>query len=113
MANRIRRENPSVRYVWLSTEMQSVVDQSSRFIDWTFFYSEVPRQGAGTRMSEYTEMFGLARTVGISFANLIIASECDFFVGVLASNWNRMINELKNTNGRLYNGYVSVNNGEW
>ncbi|CAI7807365.1 unnamed protein product [Closterium sp. NIES-54] len=90
MANRIRRENPSVRYVWLSTEMQSVVDQS-----------------------KYTEMFGLARTVGISFANLIIASECDFFVGVLESNWNRMINELKNTNGRLYNGYVSVNNGEW
>ncbi|CAI5472437.1 unnamed protein product [Closterium sp. Yama58-4] len=40
MANRVRRENPSMRYVWLSTEMQSVVDQSNRFTDWTFFYSE-------------------------------------------------------------------------
>ncbi|CAI5461172.1 unnamed protein product [Closterium sp. Yama58-4] len=113
MANRVRRGFPNVRYAWLSTEMQSVVDQSSRFTDWTFFYSEVPRQGAGTRMSDYTEKFGLARTVGISFANLLIASECDDFVGVLASNWNRMINELKNTNGRLYSGYASLNNDEW
>ncbi|CAI5458422.1 unnamed protein product [Closterium sp. Yama58-4] len=101
LANRVRRLNPFLRYVWLSTEMESAVKKSAQFTGWTFFYSKIHRQGSNEVMSKYIRDSGLEQTVGSSFANLLIASECDYFVGVLASNWNRLINELKNTNGRF------------
>ncbi|CAI5981714.1 unnamed protein product [Closterium sp. NIES-64] len=112
-ANRLRRLDPNLKAVWLSTEMQSVVEQTALFPDWTFYYSRLPRQGAREAMANYSTATGLATVVGASFANLLIASECDYFVGTLGSNWNRLINELKSTNGRLFSGYVSLNFGEW
>ncbi|GJP48904.1 hypothetical protein CLOM_g13609 [Closterium sp. NIES-68] len=113
MANRIRRLDPALHNVWLSTEMQSVVRRSSRFGNWNFFYSKLPRQEGKETMSNYLWHTGMARVVGASFANLLLSSECDYFVGVLASNWNRLINELRLTNGRLFASYISLNNDEW
>ncbi|CAI5996300.1 unnamed protein product [Closterium sp. NIES-64] len=113
LANRIRRLNPFLRYVWLSTEMEGAVKKSAQFTGWTFFYSKIHRQSSNEVMSKYIRDSGMEQAVGTSFANLLIASECDYFVGVLASNWNRLINELKNTNGRFYSGYSSLNDSEW
>jgi len=42
-------------------------------------------------MHDYEAAIGLETHVGRSFANLMIAAQCDMFVGVLASNWNRLI----------------------
>ncbi|CAI5949816.1 unnamed protein product [Closterium sp. NIES-65] len=113
MANRLRRRIPHLKYVWLSTEMQSVVDQAGKYNDWTFFYSTNLRQTGAISILQYEETVGVAKLAGLSFANLLISSQADYFVGVLGSNWNRLINELKATSGRLYAGYVSVNFDEW
>ncbi|CAI7802889.1 unnamed protein product [Closterium sp. NIES-53] len=113
MANRLRRRIPHLKYAWLSTEMQSVVDQVGKYNDWSFFYSTNLRQTGAMSILQYEETVGVAKLAGLSFANLLISSQADYFVGVLGSNWNRLINELKATSGRLYAGYVSVNFDEW
>ncbi|CAI5469848.1 unnamed protein product [Closterium sp. Yama58-4] len=109
---RLRRADPDVKHVWLSTEMQSVIDQANQFKDWSFLYSHNPRQSSNKHMVDYERDVG-HQLVGISFANLIISSQCDYFVGALGSNWNRLINELRVTNGRLFKGYVTLNNDEF
>ncbi|CAI7821553.1 unnamed protein product [Closterium sp. NIES-54] len=139
-AYRLRRVEPELRHVWLSTEMQSVIDQATQFKDWSFHishdqhqssnkhmsvvvrtaqfkdwsfhYSHNPRQNSTKFMVDYERDVG-HKLVGISFANLIISSQCDYFVGALGSNWNRLINELRVTNGRLFRGYVTLNDDEF
>ncbi|GJP63752.1 hypothetical protein CLOP_g20800 [Closterium sp. NIES-67] len=111
-ANRFRRVDPALHYVWLSTEMESVVTGSKQFHQWTFFYSTLPRQRGNEKMSLYLRV-NLPRMIGASFVNLLLSSECDYFVGVLASNWNQLIDELRSTNGRLFAGYLALNHGEW
>ena len=64
-------------------------------------------------MTTYLTSVGVGTSVGASFANLLISSECDYFVGILASNWNRLIDELKSTNGRMSAGYIALNADEW
>ncbi|CAI5966613.1 unnamed protein product [Closterium sp. NIES-64] len=81
MANRLRRRAPFLKYVWLSTEMQSVIDQSQQYKDWAFLYSTNPRQNGTTSIFEYEQTAGVAKLAGISLANLLISSQADFFVG--------------------------------
>ncbi|CAI5471660.1 unnamed protein product, partial [Closterium sp. Yama58-4] len=109
-AHRLRRYVPDLRYVWLNTEMESVVKESASYLDWKFLHSSNSRQPVGSKSSrEYERM----QSVAASFASVIIASQCDYFVGALGSNWSRLINELRSTNGRLLNGFYTVNMGEW
>ncbi|CAI5468484.1 unnamed protein product, partial [Closterium sp. Yama58-4] len=86
-AYRLRRVEPDLKHVWLSTEMQSVIDQATRFKNWSFLYSHNLRQSSNKHMVDYERDVG-HQLVGISFANLIISSQCDYFVGALGSNWN-------------------------
>eukprot|EP00850_Spirogloea_muscicola_P001268 SM000004S15138 [mRNA] locus=s4:1409508:1411673:- [translate_table: standard] len=112
-AERVRYHIPNLHTVWLSTEQQQVIDDSQRFVKWRFLYTDVQRQSLfNVSMVEYEETGGLELMTGQAFANLLIASECDYFVGVLRSNWNRLINELWLTNGRQLNGYIALNNQE-
>ena len=92
---------------------QSVVDAVKEYDNWRFFFSNTPRQSGDTAMTTYLTSVGVGKSVGASFANLLISSECDYFVGILASNCNRLIDELKSTNGRMYAGYIALNADEW
>lgn len=94
---------------------QAVVDDAARYskLGWRFFFTNTPRQNGTTHMSDYAQHAGMATFTGVSMANLLIASECDFFVGTLGSNWNRLINELRCTSGRLQAGYVALNYGQY
>ena len=93
--------------------LQSVIDSAKDVPHWTFFHTNIPRQSGDVPMASYEEAVGADIVIGDSFANLIIASQCDYFVGVLGSNWNRLINELRSTNGRLYSGYIALNADQW
>eukprot|EP00475_Leptophrys_vorax_P028452 TRINITY_DN41140_c0_g3_i1.p1 TRINITY_DN41140_c0_g3~~TRINITY_DN41140_c0_g3_i1.p1 ORF type:complete len:221 (-),score=1.27 TRINITY_DN41140_c0_g3_i1:8-628(-) len=109
-AHRLQRAVPDLRHVWLSTEVQSVIDATSEYRDWTFYFTSNARQSANV---SDTRAYDDEQSVELSFAGLLIASECDYFVGALGSNWGRLINELRLTNGRLFSGMVSLNIGEW
>ncbi|CAI5482750.1 unnamed protein product [Closterium sp. Yama58-4] len=113
-AQHMRRNAPNLNHIWLSTEMQSVVEEAKeQHRDWTFLFTQNPRQEGTMTMHEYEAAVGADVLVGLSFVNLIIASQCDYFVGTLGSNWNRLIDELRCTNGRLFSGYLALNHGQW
>ncbi|CAI7819296.1 unnamed protein product, partial [Closterium sp. NIES-53] len=113
-AQHMRRNAPNLNHVWLSTEMQSVIEEAKeQHRDWTFLFTQNPRQEGAMTMHEYEAAVGADVLVGLSFVNLIIASQCDYFVGTLGSNWNRLIDELRCTNGRLFSGYLALNHGQW
>ncbi|GJP56507.1 hypothetical protein CLOM_g15572 [Closterium sp. NIES-68] len=104
---KLREHVPNLEHVWLSTEMQSVIDETSNFPDWTFHYTTSGRVTSATQMQE--EHVKDKQRTGEIFANLLITTQADYFVGALASNWNRLIDELRSTNGRLYSGHVALN----
>ncbi|GJP50995.1 hypothetical protein CLOM_g10148 [Closterium sp. NIES-68] len=109
-AHRLRRYAPDLRYVWLNTEMESVIQESTTYPDWKFLYSSNSRQPIDAKSNREYEF---SQSVAASFASAIIASQCDYFVGALGSNWSRLINELRATNGRLLNGFIAINMGDW
>ncbi|GJP51722.1 hypothetical protein CLOM_g10870 [Closterium sp. NIES-68] len=107
---RLRPHALHLQHVWLNTETQANIDQVKELASWTFFYSSNARQqdgGGGLRQYERDQ------SVAVSFASVLIAAQCDLFVGSLGSNWSRLMNELRSTNGRLLAGFVAVNFGEW
>ncbi|CAI7889537.1 unnamed protein product [Closterium sp. NIES-53] len=76
-AYKIRAHVPNLHHVWLSSEMQFVIDEASQYPDWTFLFTN--------------------------------SSRADYLVGAHASNWNQLINELRQTGGRLHAGYLALN----
>ena len=89
------------------------MEEAKKFVGWHFFHTDNKRQMGNTSIAQYKGDAGVESLVEASFVNLIISAQCDFFVGSLGSNWNRLINELRQTNGRLRAGYIGVNWGEW
>lgn len=79
---------------------------------WKFYYTKEPRLKSNKASWSY-DSANLHRLTTLSFANIIIQSQCDYHVGALASNRVRLVNELRSTNGRLGSGFVAINNAEW
>ncbi|CAI7923554.1 unnamed protein product [Closterium sp. NIES-53] len=104
LSYQLRRREPGLKYVWLSTDQTAATTFSpnhlSRFADWTFLYPKPPSDPSSSP-AHYDSM-------GAAFGDLLVASESDFFVGDVGSRWSRLIYGLKCTNGRLYAGFLSV-----
>ncbi|CAI7829380.1 unnamed protein product [Closterium sp. NIES-54] len=100
LSYQLRRREPGLKYVWLSTDQTAATTFSpnhlSRFADWTFLYPKPPSDPSSSP-AHYDSM-------GAAFGDLLVASESDFFVGDVGSRWSRLIYGLKCTNGRLYAG---------
>ncbi|CAI5527653.1 unnamed protein product [Closterium sp. Naga37s-1] len=109
VASRLRQHQPDLKHAWLSTEVQSVIDETSDFPSWTFFYTNASRVQSAQQMKDEQE--SAQQPIANIFANLLITAECDYFIGSLGSNWNRLIDELRSSNGRLYSGLVSFTFG--
>ncbi|CAI5946969.1 unnamed protein product [Closterium sp. NIES-65] len=89
---------------------QANVDRAADHLSWSFFYSSNARQQeavGGLREYEW------AQSVAVSLASVLIAAQCDYLVGSLGSNWSRLMNELRSTNGRLGAGFIADNVEEW
>ncbi|CAI5997224.1 unnamed protein product, partial [Closterium sp. NIES-64] len=88
----------------------AVIDSLTSYREWTFLYSSNARQASS---SNNTREYDDKQSVAASFASLLIASQADVFIGTLGSNWSRLMNELRSTNGRLFNTFIALNDGEW
>ncbi|CAI7795332.1 unnamed protein product [Closterium sp. NIES-54] len=109
-AHQVRLLLPDLRHAWINTESQAVIDSLALYRDWTFLYSSNVRQAA---TANNTREYDDKQSVAASFASLLIASQADVFIGTLGSNWSRLMNELRSTNGRLFNPFIALNDGEW
>ncbi|OVA06595.1 hypothetical protein BVC80_7493g2 [Macleaya cordata] len=109
LADRIRKRFPNLNSIWLSTEMQEVIDKSRSYPNWKFYYTNITRQVGNTTMASYEAGLGRPTSTNYPLANFLMATEADFFIGALGSTWCFLIDGMRNTGGKVMAGYLSVN----
>ncbi|KAI8539512.1 hypothetical protein RHMOL_Rhmol09G0189100 [Rhododendron molle] len=108
-AERIRKHFPHLVSIWLSTEMQEVIDRTGSYPHWNFYYTNVTRQVGNMSMATYEASLGRETSTNYPLVNFLMAAESDFFVGALGSSWCFLIDGMRNTGGKVMAGYLSVN----
>ncbi|KAL4190380.1 hypothetical protein AMTRI_Chr07g24480 [Amborella trichopoda] len=109
LADRIRSYFPNLKDIWLSSEMQEVIDKSKSYTQWNFHYTNVTRQVGNITMATYEASIGRRTSTDYPFVNFLMAAEADFFIGALGSTWCFLIDGMRSTGGKVMAGYVSVN----
>ncbi|KAG8380714.1 hypothetical protein BUALT_Bualt06G0044700 [Buddleja alternifolia] len=109
LAKRLRNRFPHLNSVWLSTEMQDVIDRSKIYRNWKFYYTNVTRQRGNMTMATYERSLGRETSTNYPIVNFLMATEADFFIGALGSTWCFLIDGMRNTGGKVTSGYLSVN----
>ena len=109
LAERIRHRFPHLKGIWLSTEMQEVIDKTKLYANWKFYYSNVRRQVGNITMAVYEASLGRETSTNYPLVNFLMAAEADFFIGALGSTWCFLIDGMRNTGGKVMAGYLSVN----
>ncbi|CAI5462454.1 unnamed protein product, partial [Closterium sp. Yama58-4] len=90
---------------------QALITKASNYRDWTFLHSTNQTSPAPT--AQDSGAAAVPTTEARALASLLVASQGDFFVGGLRSHWGRLVNELRSTNGRLFNVFVAMDDDEW
>ncbi|XP_020112815.1 uncharacterized protein LOC109727219 isoform X2 [Ananas comosus] len=109
LANRIRERFPNLNNIWLSTEMQQVIDKTRLYPNWNFYYTNVRREAGNISMATYEASLGRELSTNYPLVNFIMATDADFFTGALGSTWCYLIDSMRNTGGKVMAGYLSVN----
>ncbi|KAJ4826964.1 hypothetical protein Tsubulata_008828 [Turnera subulata] len=109
LADRIRQHFPHLNSIWLSTEMQEVINKSELYPNWNFYYTNVTRQVGNMTMATYEASLGRQTSTNYPLVNFLMATEADFFIGALGSTWCFLIDGMRNTGGKVMAGYLSVN----
>ncbi|GAA0152015.1 glycosyltransferase [Lithospermum erythrorhizon] len=109
LAERIRKHFPHLNNIWLSTEMQEVIDKTKMYPNWNFYYTKVKRQVGNMTMATYEASLGRETSTNYPLVNFLMASDADFFIGALGSTWCFLIDGMRNTGGKVMSGYLSVN----
>ncbi|CAN6479544.1 unnamed protein product [Victoria cruziana] len=109
LADRVRRRFPNLKSIWLSTEMQEVVDKLRFYPQYKFYYTNVTRQEGNVTMAAYEASLGRETSTNHALVNFLMAADADFFIGALGSTWCYLIDGMRNTAGKLMAGYLSVN----
>lgn len=108
-AERIRQHAPSVRSILLSTEtIDVVVEAVEQEPWWRVYYTKEKRMREGDEEPWNTHEAN-REELDLAVANVLMAAEADYFVGTLGSNYDRLIDELRRTGGRLKAGYIALN----
>ncbi|KAI4350093.1 hypothetical protein L6164_010614 [Bauhinia variegata] len=110
LADRIRMHFPDLNSIWISTEMQEVINKTREYSHWNFHYTEVRRQvRSNTSMADYEASLGRETSTNYPLVNFLMAVDSDFFVGALGSTWCFLVDGMRNTGGKVMAGYLSVN----
>lgn len=127
LANSLQRNNPFhvQRAVFVSTEDPAVILQTQSEAvmgDWSTLTYSMPRfndyNGPADQLNKLSSKISPGRLTRLHILQLLMALECDAWIGTLLSNWNRLIDELRTTwVGKLQHPYVEAGpdptNYEW
>eukprot|EP00850_Spirogloea_muscicola_P020327 SM000212S06920 [mRNA] locus=s212:186294:189231:- [translate_table: standard] len=132
-AERVRSHDPNVHTIWLASMLGSVLEEAEADYTprWTFLstrqrrltrkeedgdFDDIPStpmaSDASPEAAAEAAAWALKSSVDLSFVNLLVQSQADYFVGTLGSNWDRLVDELRKTNGRLRSGFIALNYGQ-
>ena len=107
----LRQKGRHIKTVFLSTETEEVIANLTRWYPKTNFawikYQRIEENGPGSLTGGAQE-----REMIASMANLYVATQADFFIGSLTSNWCRLIHELERTRGDAGYDYYSVDSSQ-
>lgn len=110
LAQQLRNRFPHARSIWLSTEMQDVIEESHLYSSqWDIYFTNVTRQIGNMSMPAYEALLGRKLSTDYPLVNFLIATNADFFIGALGSTWSFLIDGMRTTGGRVMAGYLSVN----
>ncbi|KAJ7553590.1 hypothetical protein O6H91_06G104500 [Diphasiastrum complanatum] len=109
LVQRLRERFPNAKDIWLSTEMQDIIEGSGQIPGWNFYYTNITRQYGNTSMAMYEASLGRKASSNNAFVNFLMAEEADFFIGALGSTWCFLIDGMRSTGGKVMAGYMSVN----
>ncbi|KAL9225519.1 hypothetical protein vseg_001432 [Gypsophila vaccaria] len=111
LADRVRRQFPELKNIWISTEMEEVINMTKQYVPegWNFYYTDVKRQVGNISMAKYEASLGRRRGTENSVVNFMMATQSDYFIGALGSTWCHLIDAMRNTGGKVMSGYLSVN----
>jgi hypothetical protein len=103
----------ATRNIFLSTEDPNSVQFFAKVTNWNVSWTNVSRVDDSTiSPMDYAERIGWTEEYLNSLLSLELALECDAFVGMYSSNWNRLINELRSTvRCKSHFPYVDVHQG--
>ena len=87
------------RVIFLSTEDPKSVEYFKQLGNWTILTLHVPRPDLDMVIgpTAYAQQIGPDEEMLNSLVNLDLALTCSAWVGTIASNWNRLIEELRST----------------
>lgn len=91
-------EGYGVRDIFLSTEDQAVVSDARLFPEFRWHITDLPRLNLAPAQSAIK--LGRLAEAAISFSQLLIGIEGDFYALTRSSNWGRLLDELRKTNGK-------------
>eukprot|EP00744_Colponema_vietnamica_P005428 GILI01007954.1.p1 GENE.GILI01007954.1~~GILI01007954.1.p1 ORF type:complete len:423 (-),score=12.16 GILI01007954.1:116-1330(-) len=84
------------RSMFLSTEDEGVLTEGrSNTFSWAVHYSTIPRKNVGPQEQMQSMSTGAGLLTRYHILQLLMALECDAFIGTRESNWNRLIDELR------------------
>ncbi|XP_031503345.1 uncharacterized protein LOC116266322 isoform X1 [Nymphaea colorata] len=109
LSDRVRRRFPNLKNIWLSTEMQEIIDKLRFYPQYKFYYTNVTRQEGNMTMAAYEASLGREISTNNALVNFLMAADADFFIGALGSTWCYLIDGMRNTAGKIMAGYLSVN----
>lgn len=97
-AMHVLMKDPSLRpIIFVSTEDQGFLDFISNVTAFQVLAVKIMRHSSNLSPMEYARMVGPKKEMLQALLNLQIALEADAFIGRLASNWCRLIDELRST----------------
>ncbi|GJP41577.1 hypothetical protein CLOM_g1235 [Closterium sp. NIES-68] len=113
--HQLRLVEPHLDHVWLHTQSQAVIRSASSYHDWTFLHSTNQTAPPSTSLQHTDPAAAPTAPTAAArgLASLLVASQGDCFVGGLKSHWGRLVNELRSTNGRLFNLFIAMDDDEW
>jgi len=77
--------------IFLSTDDPAVVQESFGYTEWATIYSDISRVNSNGA----DEVAKTPNAAHLHLLQLLMALECDAWVGTRGSNWNRLIDELR------------------
>eukprot|EP00668_Euglena_longa_P040318 GGOE01053102.1.p1 GENE.GGOE01053102.1~~GGOE01053102.1.p1 ORF type:complete len:444 (-),score=97.91 GGOE01053102.1:235-1566(-) len=98
VAEEFRQRDVRLQHVFLSSEDDAVINETTQYGSWRFHYCKEDRHN--WNHDQVAALKGGDYLADISFVNLYLHMECDYLVITRKSNWCRLIEEMRLTGNR-------------
>jgi len=104
----------NIVHVYLGTEDPAVIEEAlNNYTQYKFYYIDTQTTRNNKSPMDTVQINGGADLMNVSLSNLYIQIQGDVFMGTRSSNWCRLIDEVRKTNGKGRVPYLSPESTIW